>query len=304
MDSRRFLSLALLGACLLAALLGLAVTAQEQAGSGPLRIGVFTDLHAHDTDSPGEKKVMTNYAERLSAFVEAMNAWPADVAIELGDFVNGKFVLGAPLGSPERIPGILAAAEALFAGFKGPRYYVVGNHDVYDLSKEEFLAGSGAPWTYGSFDAKGYHLVVLDAQYTTKDVPLGRATWVVQGWIPQVELDWLRADLAATKKPTIVCVHQRLDGALEGWTKKPQVLNADVVRGVLESSGVVIAVLQGHDHENAHVEINGIHYVTFQALVDHAGGTPPSWAKVTFDPAARTISIDGEGDQADWQFAY
>lgn len=48
--------------------------ADDLTVSGPLHLGIFADLHAHDTDSPGEGKVMTNYADRLMACVDAMNA--------------------------------------------------------------------------------------------------------------------------------------------------------------------------------------------------------------------------------------
>ena len=60
----------------------------------PVRIALFTDAHVHDTDSPVEGKVMTNYAERLATFVEAANIWPADIAIVIGDLVHGAFVIG------------------------------------------------------------------------------------------------------------------------------------------------------------------------------------------------------------------
>jgi len=268
-----------------------------------LRLGILTDLHAHDTDSPGEGKIMTEYPQRLSACIEAMNAWPADLVIELGDFVNGNFVLGAEMGDPARIVGILDKAEAIYARFNGPRYYVLGNHDVYDLSKEEFLDHTGAAWTYGSFDAGAYHFVILDAQYNKKGKDISHAGWVVQGNIPQFELDWLANDLAATDKPTIVCVHQRLDVNFDMLSGGPEIKNNKAVQKVLEDSGVVIAVFQGHEHENAHTVINGIHYVTFDQLTDE-DGSKPSWAYVTLDPAARTIDIKGAGDQADWHLEY
>ncbi len=269
-----------------------------------LHLGIFTDLHAHDTNSPGEGKIMTEYPQRLSACIEAMNAWPADLVIELGDFVNGNFVMGAPMGDPARIVGILDKAEAIYARFNGPRYYVLGNHDVYDLSKEEFINHTGADWTYGSFDAGAYHFVILDAQYNKKGKDLSHAGWVVQGNIPQFEREWLAKDLAATDKPTIVCVHQRLDvdhDFLSGGG--PEIIGNKLVQKILEDSGVVIAVFQGHEHENAHTVINGIHYVTFDQLTDEHD-SKPSWAFVTLDPVARTITIVGAGDQADWSLEY
>jgi len=228
---------------------------------------------------------------------------PADLVIELGDFVNGNFVMGAPMGNPARIIGILDKAEAIYAEFNGPRYYVLGNHDVYDLSKAEFLSHTGATETYESFDAGAYHFVILDAQYNKKGKDISHAGWVVQGNIPQFELDWLAADLAATDKPTIVCVHQRLDVNFDMLSGGPEIFDNKAVQKVLEDSGVVIAVFQGHEHENAHTVINGIHYITFDQLTDE-DGSKPSWAYITLDPEAQTIDIVGAGDQADWRLEY
>ncbi len=268
-----------------------------------LHVGIFADLHAHDTNSPGEGKIMTNYPERLGACIKAMNAWPADLMIELGDFVNGRFVIGAPLGDAARIVGILEKADAIYAKFHGPRYYVLGNHDVYDLSKAEFLAHTGATKTYESFDAGAYHFVILDAQYDKNGKDLSHAGWVVQGNIPQFELDWLKQDLAKTDKPTIVCVHQRLDVDFDMLSGGPEILDNKAVQKVLENSGKVIAVFQGHEHKNAHTVIDGIHYITFDQLCDEHN-SKPSWAYVTLNPVTRTIDIKGAGDQADWHLKY
>jgi 3',5'-cyclic AMP phosphodiesterase CpdA len=303
MRSGKWLLFLLFGFLLSSALV-LSLAANATAPTEPVHIGIFADLHAHDTNSPVEEHVYTNYAQRLQAFVDAMNAWPADLVIELGDFVNGKFVLGAELGDAARIAGILENAESIYATFDGPRYYVLGNHDVYDLSKEEFLEGTGASSATASFDAGLYHIVILDAQYDKKGNDLGHAGWVVQGNIPQAQLDWLSNDLSATDLPTIVCVHQPLDVDFDLLSGGPTVVNAEAVKAILSESGVVIAVLQGHEHKNAYSLIDGIHYVTFEGLLDRTEPTPPSWAMVTLDPASRTITVRGEGNQADLDLEY
>ena len=277
----------------------------ERAGSiEPLRVGVFTDLHAHDSNNPLERLVMVHYRERLSACVEAMNTWPADLMIQLGDYVNGTFVLGADPGDPARIPSILEDAESIYAQFEGPRYHVIGNHDVQDLSKEEFLARVSMTQTYYSFDAGPYHFVVLDAQYDRDGEDCSHVFYVVQGNLPPFQLDWLRQDLRLTDRPTIVCVHQRLDVEYDFRSGGPEIYNALETRALLEESGQVIAVFQGHDHDGAYSSIEGIHYVTFRALIDRAEPTPPSWAAVTLDPTQRTVTIDGVGEQVDYRLEY
>lgn len=274
-------------------------------GAELLRIGIVTDVHAHDTEAPVEHKVMTNYAERLTAFVDAMNAWPADAVIELGDFVNGAFVLGADYGDPTRIPQILDNAVAVFSGLESPTHYVLGNHDLYDLSKDEFLAAVGGDARYYSFDLGGFHFVILDAEYND---PAGddfdHVFMRVKCRIPQHELDWLRDDLAQTDLPTIVCVHQPLDSEFDANAGGPPVVNNQEVRQLLSESGDVIAVFQGHDHDNVYQLIDGIHYVTFAAMVDHTEPTPPTYAQVTLDPDTRVIRIEGFGLQDGYELPY
>lgn len=274
------------------------------AFAAPVRIGVITDIHAHDTDSPVEGKIMTNYEGRLASFVAAMNRIEIDAVIELGDLVNGTFVMGAQAGDEARIPAILESAEGFLAGLDAPRYYVFGNHDIYSLDKDEFLSVVGADSTSLSFDIGDFHVVILDAQFNAAEEDLGHAFWVVPGNVPQAEIAWLRQDLEATDKPTIVCIHQPLDVDFALLAGGPEIKNHLEVRDVLEESGSVIAVFQGHTHDFSHTEIGGIHYITFTAMVDQVEPIPPTWAVVTLDLEARTIGIDGEGAQPDASFTF
>ena len=257
--------------------------------------GLFTDLHAHDRDSPLDGKWMTRTEERLTAFTETMNARAVDFIVQLGDFVNGWLVLGADPGDPERIPSILAWADALYSAFDGPRYHVLGNHDLFNLDKAEIRRVLGLDSTYYSFDAGSFHFVTLDVQYAEDGADLANTFSGVAGFVPDAELAWLRQDLAANRdRPTVVFVHQMLDTLVEEWGR-PLVANQPDVQRALEEAGNVIAVFQGHDHAYRHEVVGGIHYVTFEALVDQ--DSPPSWAVITLDPLARTLSIEGVGEE-------
>jgi len=286
-----------------AVLLMLAVGVPLTADADPrvVRFGVIADTHAHDTDSPGDGKWMTNTAERLASFTDAMNGWKADFVVELGDFINGWVVFGADPGDPARIPDVLEWADGLYAAFDGPRYHVIGNHDVYNLDKEQYRSILGIDSTFYSFDVGGYHFVVLDVQFADDGSDLAHTYTGVGGFVPDAEFVWLRDDLAVSDAPTIVLVHQMLDEYIEEWGRA-LVANQTEIQALLEADGDVIAVLQGHDHENEHRQIAGIHYVRFEALVDQ--GSPPSWAEITLDPVSRTITIVGTGDQASYVLAY
>ena len=289
------------GHAILAAVVMVLGTAFATCGADLIRFGVITDVHAHDTDSPIEGKWMTNTAERLTVFAAAMNEWGPDFVIELGDFVNGWVVLGADPGDPARIPDILAWADGLYGAFAGPRYHVIGNHDVYNLDKSTYRQVLGIDATYYSFDVGPFHFIALDVQFAEDGSDLAHTYTGVGGFVPSSELEWLEADLASSDRPTIVFVHQMLDEYIEEWGRA-LIVNQQEIQELLVADGDVIAVFQGHDHENAHREIDGIHYVTFEALVDQ--GTPPSWALITLDPESRLISIQGAGDQASYELSY
>ena len=268
-----------------------------------VRIGILTDVHANNADSPAEGKVMTNYVERLDAFVAGMEAWRANAIVELGDFVNGTFIMG-PIGDEAAIPGILEEAVLHLHAFDGPVYHVAGNHDFYSLSLDQYLAIIGRETAIYSVDIGAYHFVALDAQFNEDGTHYDKVFWRSRGEILAEQLDWLRADLAATELPTIVLVHQPLDSDFDVLVGGPPLANHLEVREVLAAAGNVIAVLQGHEHQSAHSLIDGIHYITIAAMVDHTEPSPPTWAQLTLDPTAQTMTIEGIGLQESYDLTY
>jgi len=290
-------------AWLILALIAFATLPNLGANGEIVRIGIITDVHANNADSPAEGKVMTNYVERLDAFVAGMAAWEADAILELGDLVNGTFVMG-PIGDEAAIPGILEEAVLHLHAFDGPVHHVAGNHDFYSLSLEEYLALIDRETATYSFDVGGFHFAVLDAQFNEDGTHYDHVFWRSRGEILTDQLDWLRADLAETTLPTIVLIHQPLDSDFDTLVGGPPVANHLEVQGTLVAAGNVIAVFQGHDHDNRHNVIDGIHYITFAAMVDHTVSSPPTWAQVTLDATERTMQIEGFGLQESYSLTY
>jgi hypothetical protein len=96
--------------------------------------------------------------------------------------------------------------------------------------------------------------------------PLYRGIYVVGHPHLSKEGRWLAADLRARDQRVIVLAHQRLDVANHYGVK-----NSPQVREILEASGQVLAVFQGHSHANDYREINGIHYCVLEAMVEGSG---------------------------------
>ena len=174
----------------------------------------------------------------------------------------------------------------------GDRHYVLGNHCVQTLTKAEFLAGGAREKNHYSFDAAGWHFVVLDACFRVDGESYGRNnfTWTDSN-IPADQLTWLETDLKKLEGKAIVFVHQRLDE-----TKQHSVKNANSVRKVLEGSCKVAAVFQGHSHQNDYQHINGIHYCTVAAMVEGSGEANNAFARLDLLPE-RVIKVEGFVEQ-------
>ena len=252
-----------------------------------ITIGMFTDSHYADREPVGSRYYRDS-AAKLAAFVCTMNKAKPSFAIMLGDFIDKAETLEVELGYLERIRNI-------YRQFKGKCYYVIGNHDVATFSKEQFIRGTGMPAAHYSFDRGSFHFIVLDANYNKDFSPYkaGNFVWT-ETYIPPAEQAWLEVDLARTKKPTVVFIHQRLDAE-----ENPHgVKNAPQVRKILQDSGRVIAVFQGHDHAGAYRRIAGIPYVTLRAMVEGPGLENNAYALVSISKEG-SITSRGFAKQPD-----
>ena len=254
---------------------------------GTVQFGIVTDSHYADADTVGSRYYRHSLG-KLTECVELMNTQKVDFLVELGDLKDQN---NPPV--EQKTITYLRAVEKIFQKFKRPTYHVLGNHDMHSISKEQFLTNientSISPSkSYYSFDFNGVHFVVLDANYSSDDTDYnhGNFDWTDTN-IPLVELNWLRQDLAATRGPTIVFMHQLLDS-----TGPVYVNNSADIRQILEQSGKVTAVFQGHHHEGSYSYIEGIHYYTLKAIVEGPGQENNSYAIVEIRPD-QSITVTG-----------
>lgn len=263
-----------------------------------IRFGMLSDVHYADRE-PAAPRYYRQSLSKVKECVDLMNQQKVDFIIELGDFKDQD-----PVSNEANTLKYLTEIEKVFHQYNGPTYHVLGNHDMDGISKEQFLSritNTGIPTSesYYSYNMKGFHFVVLDGNFTREGNAYdhGNFTWD-NTLIPDSELNWLKDDLKNNELPVIVFIHQMLD---DSKSKEQSVYNAAEVRQVLEQSGKVICVFQGHVHEERYSLINHIHYYSMMALVDYDGPENNSYmiASIYSDGS---IAIDGYRRASDQQF--
>ncbi len=266
-----------------------------------LTIGFVTDLHFgpaayHD----GKLRKLTHHAAELTrGVVRTMNEdVRPDLFVNLGDDIEDES-READLARYSECQEILKTAHAELVN-------VPGNHDTIHLAREDLnrIWGREGPM-YRSFDRGGFHLVVLHT-LEKKDVCVK---------IPRAQLEWLEVDLAETKLPTIVLMHhsaseQDLEDSFwfRGLAHLALVEERAELRAILEKSGKVRVVFNGHVHRNHLDVIRGIPYVTIQSLIENldedAPGRPAAaYAVARIDDARLVVRVRGN-DPARYQIDF
>ncbi len=249
-----------------------------------VKVGLVTDIHYADADVRGTR----HYRESLAKVREAvavLNRRGVDVAIEMGDFIDS--AKGADAAAEV---GFLKKIDGEFGRLRADRHYTLGNHCVTTLSKEQFLDTVGRRRSYYSFDKGGFHFVVLDACFREDGVAYGKGNFVwTDTEVPAEQREWLKADLEATGRRSLVFIHQRLDLPVGS---PYAVRSSPAVRRVLEDSGKVLAVFMGHSHKNGYTRIGGIHYAVLAAVVEGSGPANNGYSVLNLFPDG-TLKLDG-----------
>ncbi len=279
---------------------GLGLSAYSFKTKRNFRFGLVTDSHYADRE-PANTRYYRQSLDKMEDFIDVMNREKVDFIVHLGDFKDQD-----PKKMERDTLKYLIKLESIFSKFQSHSYHCVGNHDVDSITKQQFLenisnTGISKSKSYYSFDNKGFHFVVLDANYhnTGKDHFYKEGADWQDTNIPKLEIDWLVNDLNKTKLPTVIFCHHPLYKYEDEYSKM-YVNNYEEVQNVLIDSEKVMVVFQGHVHDERYKKVNGIHYVTQYGMVDYSGLENNSFSIVEIDK--KSIKINGYKRVSDMSF--
>jgi hypothetical protein len=215
-----------------------------------VKFAVFTDLH-YDYVPDGYR--------RLQEFINKVKKTDIDFIIGLGDICY-------PIEENRVIMEDLKKTGVAC-------YYTIGNHDTDKFSREQVMSFLCMKNNYYSFIKGNIKFIVLDACYIKKAdgyTPYYKRNYNKTSdhypYIPPEELSWLANELNDDCEYYILFSHQ----SLANEYAQRGVSNREDVRTILEKANGtgkrVLMCMNGHDHGDAAVEINGICYYTLNAM--------------------------------------
>lgn len=218
---------------------------------------------------------------KTASAVQHLNAHGLVAALHLGDIIDGNVTL-------EQTHDDLQQTLNVLSELKVPVMHVLGNHCL-DAGRDYLTEKLGLvkKGSYYYEDISNlWRIIVLD----TVDVSITRGedheyrrlaeeylethaedanAQEYNGGLGPAQLEWLGRVLEETKKQgkyAIVCGH--LPILEEAAVAKLLVWDGERLEKILVDSGVVKAYFCGHHHEGGYAQREGIHHVTFEAILD------------------------------------
>ena len=248
----------------------------RDAVSSIVNVGIISDIHLR---SAHEHAILTE----LDSVLGRLNAVDPDHLVVLGDLVEDE--------DPETDRDHLRAVQAALNSLGVPVTYLLGNHDVEQLSRADLRDLFGVKRFYGRIGET--NLFYLDSSAPERSG--------AQGAVGEKQLAFLDRELADADG-AVVFVHHPLgyrDLSDNHWfAEEPEQAfcgNKREVNSVLARHDVR-AVVNGHVHETAHVRHRGVDHLTVNAFAKERRDRPVTgtYAKLTVGDSISLRVVEGD----------
>ncbi|MEA3322640.1 MAG: metallophosphoesterase, partial [Patescibacteria group bacterium] len=234
-----------------------------------LKVGIITDTQVHPSRKnksikgpTAERYLKPRYGDAIDAFVAEMKIFQPDVIVVPGDIIEGT--------NDEDFVGAdgLKLVQEKIEVLGVPVIWVIGNHEVRSVTKEQYKEALEIDYLNKSFEFGDYKIIVVDGNFYPDDtdvVPGGER--YIRGHVAQTGIDFLEDELQ-TDKQTIVFIHQPPLIGEDIADRSPNGLldNGDVVQTLLNKYNAMVA-LGGHIEYKRHIEKNDVDYYSLPGTI-------------------------------------
>lgn len=236
--------------------------------------GVIADVQ-YSEDVHAGTRFYSNSLNKLEETLLDFNTKDLNFVIQLGDLIDKDFKS-------------YDSALSIFNKIKADKYHVLGNHDfnVDEDQKQNVPKILSLDSRYYEFESVGWRMIVLDGNDLSSYAPSisrehidetesllqkikERGAINAQNWnggLSSTQISWLQENLQQAslsgEKVILFCHFPVYPSREENLWNDIELIS------VLESYPCVVAFFSGHYHAGNYAKKRGIHYLTFQGMVE------------------------------------
>ncbi len=245
-----------------------------------IKIGIINDTHVRTLPQILSQNI-NYYQPGLIKFIKQMRSFQPDFIVHLGDIIEGT-----------RCPEWTGKKQILLAqqylnNLNIPIYWVVGNHDLRSLTKEQFKKTLHLKKLNYVIDKKDYRFIFLDANYNKLNQSRQpHQNKYIRGHLPPQTLQWLEKQLQ-TRKRVFVFMHQGLFPGKTTPTSQKIVKPIDNFREVRK----LLEKYRVDGFFNGHMEVRSYHHEKYTHYYSLTGTTKNPYYTQSFYEVTITQGI-------------
>lgn len=218
-----------------------------------MKLGLFTDSH-YCSREPNCKSL-----EKIDKALTYFEKNGCDLIVFLGDLVDKEDNHETEISNLKQISEVMNKYNLKIS-------VVIGNHDTYNFTKDDFYRILGEKYRPQNFCVNGKNFLFIDSCHSKTGIPYnpGFCNWsdIFFPHTDALEQNLLNSD----GHVSYIFTHHNLDPAV---IEHHRISNAAEIRHILEKSQNVHTVFQGHHHQYIESDFNGIHYVTYPSMLEN-----------------------------------
>ena len=221
-----------------------------------MKIGLFTDPHYKGVN--GDVRLHKESLEKIKRVLSIFKAEGCALAICLGDIIDTESKHKLEIENLKRVKEAFDASGLEICA-------LMGNHDGFCFTPDEFYSVLGEEYRPKTIHCGDKTLIFADANFFKSGARYApRDTDWTDSFLP--DLDRIRAEIDASLGACYIFMHQNVDPEL---LESHRIANDAEFREMIEDTGKVVAVIQGHFHDGARSTHSGIDYITVGAMCEH-----------------------------------
>lgn len=224
-----------------------------------MKIGIFTDSHYSSQAITCGCRYNNQSLRKIEEAYSFFERSGCELVICLGDLLDTEATVELERENLRQVKSVVKKSPI-------PSVIVMGNHDAFTLTPEEFysILGIDAP---NDIRCGGKRLIFIDCCYFKSGVHYapGDSNWR-DTYLPNA--DRFLADIQGSEEEIYVFLHQNIDPAIR---EDHRLFNSKELFEGIQKSGSVKAVFQGHFHGGCRSEYDGVKYITLPAMCESEG---------------------------------